>query len=114
MANDCVLVLGGSGFVGSHVADALVEAGYSVRIFDQKESPYIREGQEMIVGDLLDFDQVVAAADGARYIYNFAGLADIDDAKHKPLETAQVNVIGNIHALQAARDVDAERFLYAS
>ena len=114
MTSDCVLVLGGSGFVGSHVADALLEAGYSVRIFDQKESPYIREGQEMIVGDVLDFDQVVAAADGVRYIYNFAGLADIDDAKHKPLETAQVNVIGNIHALQAARDVDAERFLYAS
>jgi len=114
MTSDRVLVLGGSGFVGSHVADALQDAGYQVRVFDQKESPYIREGQEMVIGNLLDFEQVLAAARGTRYIYNFAGLADIDDAKHRPLETAQVNVIGNIHALQAAREVNTERFVFAS
>jgi len=46
------LVLGGSGFLGSHVADALSDAGYRARIFDRAASPHLRAGQDMIVGDL--------------------------------------------------------------
>lgn len=114
MSKDLVLVLGGSGFLGSHVADALTNAGQRVRIFDNKQSPYLGAEQEMVLGDLMNLEQVTAAAQGCRYIYNFAGLADIDAAKHRPLDTANLNVIGNIHALRAAKDVGAERFVFAS
>ncbi len=108
------IVFGGSGFVGSHVADALSEAGYSVKVFDRKPSPYLQEGQEMIVGDLLDLDAVVRAARGCRIVYNFAAIADIDEARAKPVETARFNVMGNLHALEAARQAKSERFLFAS
>ena len=47
-------VFGGSGFLGSCVADALTEAGYGVVVFDCSESPYLRSDQEMIVGSILD------------------------------------------------------------
>lgn len=114
MSKDLVLVLGGSGFLGSHVADALTAAGYDVRIFDNKPSPYPTSEQEMIIGDLMSLEQVTAAAKGCRYVYNFAGLADLDAAKHRPLDTANLNVIGNIHALSAAREAKAERFVFAS
>lgn len=114
MAGDKVLVLGGSGFLGSHVVDALTDAGYSVRIFDLVPSAYLKPGQEMVVGDLRDIDATVAAAAGCRYIYNFAGLADINDAMHRPVDTATLNVLGNVHALEAARLAGAERFIFAS
>ena len=49
-----VIVFGGSGFLGSHVADALTDAGYKVTVYDLMPSPYLRDSQQMIVGDILD------------------------------------------------------------
>lgn len=114
MAQDTVVVFGGSGFLGSHVADALTNANYRVRIFDLRPSPYLQQGQEMIVGDILDLDVVENAARGCRYVYNFAGIADIDEAMERPLDTVSINVLGNMHAMEAARRNGAERFVYAS
>ena len=114
MKKQRILVCGGSGFLGSHVADALSDAGYSVRIFDLVHSPYIRDDQEMVVGDLMDKASVMGAAEDCAYVYNFAGIADIEDARSRPLDTAALNVVGNIHALEAARAAGAKRFVFAS
>ena len=114
MASDNVIVFGGSGFLGSHVADALSEAGFGVKIFDLRPSPYLRGNQQMIVGDLLDRQAVSDASAGCRYIFNFAGLADIDDAMNRPVDTVSLNVLGNVHALEAAQRTGAERFVFAS
>ncbi|MGH8672619.1 MAG: NAD-dependent epimerase/dehydratase family protein, partial [Burkholderiales bacterium] len=114
MNDQSAVVFGGSGFLGSHVSDALSDSGYRVKIFDCHPSPYLRPGQEMIVGDLMDLDAVVEATQGCRYVYNFAGIADIDDAKHRPLETVTLNVLGNVHALEAARQAGGQRFVFAS
>ena len=47
------VVLGGSGFLGSHLADILTDSDYNVVVFDKYNSPYINENQEMIVGDII-------------------------------------------------------------
>ncbi|MGB3058007.1 MAG: NAD-dependent epimerase/dehydratase family protein, partial [Candidatus Omnitrophota bacterium] len=47
------IIFGGSGFIGSHVADVLTGNGYEVTVFDRKESPYLKEGQGFILGDIL-------------------------------------------------------------
>lgn len=109
-----VAVFGGSGFLGSHVSDALSEAGFAVRIFDGRPSPYLQDGQEMVVGDLMDLDAVCRAARGCCAVYNFAAVADIDETRKNPIETTRVNVLGNLHALEAARQARAERFVMAS
>lgn len=109
-----VVVYGGSGFLGSHVADALSDTGYQVRLFDRVASPYLRSDQEMVVGDLLDAVAVAQAAEGCAYAYNFAGIADIDAAKDRPLDTANANIVGNINALEAARLAGVRRFVFAS
>jgi len=114
MPDKRVLVCGGSGFLGSHVADALTDARYQVRIFDLIQSPYLRGGQEMVIGNLMDQRAVAKAAGGCSYIYNFAGIADIDDAGNRPVDTAAFNVVGNVHALEAARQAKAKRFIFAS
>lgn len=109
-----VVVFGASGFLGSHVADALSGAGYQVRLFDHISSPYQRIDQEMIVGDIMDIDQVIEATRGAHAVYNFAAIADIDEAHNKPVATATINVLGNMHVLEAARIAGANRFVFAS
>jgi UDP-glucose 4-epimerase len=62
----------------------------------------------------MDPAAVMKAAAGCSYVYNFAGIADIDDASNRPVDTAAMNVLGNVHALEAARAVKAQRFVFAS
>lgn len=108
------IVFGGSGFLGSHVADMLDDARYNVLIYDIKPSPYLRSSQTMIVGDILDQKKVDAAVKGCDIVYNFAGIADIDDASKKPLESVKCNILGNSILLEAARKVRIKRFVFAS
>lgn len=114
MAQSTAIVFGGSGFLGSHVADALSDAGHQVRIFDRARSRWLRSGQEMVIGDLLDQDAVTRAAAGCDFVYNFAGVSDIDEARDRPRDTAMLNIVGNLHALEAARAAGARRFVFAS
>ena len=108
------IVFGGSGFLGSHTADALSEAGHKVIIFDIKPSPYLRKDQHSIVGDILDEDQVDEAVKGCDVVYNFAGISEIDEAKNRPLDTVRFNILGNSIVLEAARKYNVQRFLFAS
>ncbi|SEG16297.1 NAD-dependent epimerase/dehydratase family protein [Nitrosomonas ureae] len=114
IANEKVIVFGASGFLGSHVADALSAAGYHVRLFDRNPSPFLKGNQEMIVGDIMNLEQVIEAARETSIVYNFAAIADIDEAHNKPIPTATINVLGNMHALEAARIAGARRFVFAS
>jgi UDP-glucose 4-epimerase len=107
-------VFGGSGFLGSHVADELSDAGYEVYVFDRAPSRWLRGDQHMIVGDILDGDAVGQAVAGAAVVYNFAALADLNAGLDKPLLTAQVNVIGAINILEACRHNAVKRAVYAS
>lgn len=109
-----VVVFGGSGFLGSHVADALSENGHKVTIYDLRPSPFLKDSQNMVIGDILDPEGVVAVAEGADVIYNFAGIADLEGAKTKPLDTITQNIKGTTILLEAARRVKAKRFVFAS
>lgn len=107
-------VVGGSGFLGSHVADALSNVGYRVRIFDRAQSRWQRADQDMIIGDVLDPAAIEQAITGCQVIYNFAAIADLDDAIEMPVETVQVNILGNVHVLEACRRHRVDRYIYAS
>lgn len=108
------IVFGGSGLIGSHVADRLTEAGYDVTIFDLKPSPYLLPGQEIIIGDILDKKAVSDAVKGCDYIYNFAGMADLDAATTEPLRTIEQNIVGTAILLEATLRSRAKRFIQAS
>jgi UDP-glucose 4-epimerase len=109
-----VTVIGGSGFLGSHVADQLSEAGYRVRIYDRISSPWTRSDQEMLIGDLLDTERLDKAIAGSYAVYNFAALADLNLALDQPLKTVRVNILGNVQVLEACRRYNVKRFMYAS
>ncbi len=109
-----IVVFGGSGFLGSHVADALSAAGHTVRIFDVRKTPYLKPSQEMVIGDILNEEAVEEAMKDIDVVYNFAGIADIDEASIKPIETVKYNILGNTILLEAAKRQGVKRFVYAS
>ena len=112
--NEKVVVFGGSGFLGSHVADALSQSGFLVTIYDIVPSPWKKPDQEMIIGDLLDEKSVYDALKGAHYAFHFAGIADIGEAKKSPMATIRNNIIGSTTILECSVKTNVERIFFAS
>lgn len=109
-----VLVIGGSGFVGSHTSDALSDAGYKVTIFDKSNSTWIRDDQKMIIGDMMDEKSLKTAMKNKHFVFHFGGIADIDEADKNPFDTINLNVMSVIKALLACKEAGVKRFLYGS
>ncbi|MDP4528989.1 NAD-dependent epimerase/dehydratase family protein [Alkalimonas delamerensis] len=109
-----VLVTGAAGFIGSHVADALTNAGHEVTLFDMRPSPYRTDNQHEVVGDLMNMDFMQQVVAGHDVVFHLAGIADIDECKVKPVDTARVNVLGTVQLLEVCKQQAIKRFVFAS
>src|SRR5579884_885081 len=107
-----VVVTGGSGFIGSHVVDALIEAGHQVRVIDTS-APH-REDVDWARVDLLDGDGLVEAVRGSQAIFHLAAAADVNVVYAHPVEGTALNSLGTVNVLEAARRADAGRVVLAS
>lgn len=97
-----VAVIGGSGFIGSHVVDKLVDTEHDVTVYDIMRPQ--REDVRHIFLDLFDFHKVVVGLTG-NYdaVYLLAAMANVNDVYKNPLETAIVNFQGVVNVLEATR-----------
>jgi UDP-glucose 4-epimerase len=110
-----VVVFGGSGFLGSYVADELTCRGYNVVIADIVQSHYIQNNQTFKLVDIKDIKDIKNIIQGSDIVYNFVALSNLDDAINDPINAMNINVMGNLNILEACRQVDSiERFIYAS
>jgi len=110
-----VVIFGGSGFLGSYVADELTRRNYEVTVADIQESSYLQRNQRFVKVDILDIDNLLEVIKDSSIVYNFAAVADLEDAIHKPLEAMNINVIGNLNILEACKRFGkVDRFVYAS
>ena len=109
-----VLVTGGSGFLGSHIADSLSENGYEVTILDLHPPKTKRDDQVFLKGDITDFEFIKEATKGFDYIYHLAALADLNAAKTRPLDTVIINIQGTVNLLEASRLNGIKRFVFGS
>ncbi len=109
-----VLVIGGSGFMGSHTADELSKKGYAVTIYDRYQSPWLGKNQQMIIGDFEDTSNLESAMKDVSIVYNFAGLADIAESRKYPFKTIETNVMGLTKVLEIAVKSSVKRFVFAS
>lgn len=108
-----VVVTGGSGFIGSHVVDALVDAGHRVTVIDHRVRPQRTDvGFEDV--DLMDLSSVLAATKGAEHIFHLAAVSNVNYAFKYPLYSTALNVVGTAHILEAARINGAQRVHLAS
>jgi len=109
-----ILVTGGSGFLGIHVVESLLSAGYNVRVFDSKALPYEIPDVEFIMGDMNQLESLIQVCAGVETIFHLAALANIDEAKDRPLETMKVNVIGTANLLEAACKNKVNKVIFSS
>lgn len=110
-----IVIFGGSGFLGSYVADEFTRRGYTVTIADINPSPYLQPTQQFVRVNVMDMAEVLAVIEGASIVYNFVAIANLDDAIHQPINTFAINVMGNLNILEACRLSEGiERFIYAS
>ena len=109
-----LIVFGGSGFLGSHVADQLTRLGHKVTIFDKTPSPYLKEGQIFIAGDILDRDSVDDALKGQEMVYHMAGISDIGECLSNPVHTIKFNILGTANILQGCVEIGVKKFIFAS
>jgi UDP-glucose 4-epimerase len=105
------LVTGGAGFIGSHVVDALVERGDDVVVLDDLSSGRVENvnpGARLVKADVRDADAVTDAFDKAKpdTCFHLAAQADVRVSVARPVFDAEVNLIGTINVLEAARAGD--------
>jgi UDP-glucose 4-epimerase len=113
------LVTGGAGFIGSHIATALVERGDEVRVFDNLSSgsrlnlAHLSGDVELVEGDLLNAEEVERAVEDVDVIFHEAALASVPRSVAKPLDTNAVCVTGTLNVLEAARQGGVRRVVFA-
>jgi UDP-glucose 4-epimerase len=114
------LVTGGAGFIGSHIAEALVNRGDKVRVLDNlctghlANLEHIRERVEFIQGDVVDPVAVAAAVKGVDCIFHDAALASVPRSVETPLDTNAACVTGTLNVLDQARRAGVRRLVYAA
>lgn len=114
MKNNKILVTGSSGFIGSHVADALEKNGYQVVLFDTIPSKYKSKNQKEFIGSILNYSDVEKAMKDCSAVYHFAAQADIGSSSEIPAETISSNIIGTLNVLESAKNYNVKRFVFAS
>lgn len=120
-----VLVTGADGFIGSHLVEALLRLGRSVRAFVYYHPisekgwlteipPELQDGLEVFPGDVRDPQRVDAAMDGIHSVFHLAALIGIPYSYHAPASYIQTNVLGTMHVLDAARRHGVSKVLVTS
>jgi len=109
-----IVVWGGSGFLGSHVCDNLTENGHHIIIADIQKSEWQKPKQKMVLADITNYNEVDSVTKGADYVFNFAGIADINEANKNMINTVNVNIKGNINVLKASIKHKIKRYIFSS
>jgi UDP-glucose 4-epimerase len=114
-----VLITGGAGFIGSHLAEALVTLGASVAVIDDL-SGGDRENLEsfgpvdFFEGSILDRDLLEGCTSGCRYVFHLAALGSVPRSVREPRLYHEVNVTGTLNVLEAARAAGVARVMFAA
>ena len=120
--NSLFLVTGGAGFIGSNLCEALLSMGYRVRCLDdlstgkQENTEMFSDNPnyEFIKGDIKDLDVCINACKGVDYVLNQAAWGSVPRSIEMPLFYCANNITGTLNMLEAARQNNVKKFVYAS
>ena len=114
-----VLVTGGAGFIGSHIAERLVKDGHQVIIVDNLFSGHrqnlagFANSVEFVLGDIRDLGLLERISGGCELVYHEAAIVSVPYSVEHPQETHDVNIQGTLNVLQAARRQGVRRVVFA-
>ena len=113
------LVTGGAGFIGSHIVDRLLADGHDVVVLDDFSTGHPENlaeaaGLTVVEGDIRDFDTVNRCMQGVDWVFHKAAVASVPKTVNDPLGSSAVNYQGSLHVLEAARQNQVKRLVFAS
>lgn len=112
------LVTGGAGFIGSHVVDALLAAGYKVRVLDDLSTGQVQnlplKDIEFVQGDIAVAADVERAMPKVNVVYHLAAMASVAKSLEQPLLCHAICATGTLNVLEAARKHGVRRVVYAA
>jgi len=108
------LVIGGSGFLGSHVADLLSKRNHKVTIFDKRKYKFLNKNQKFIKGDILNYAKIRQVMKGQDIVFMFAGLSNLNEAIKKPIEAIKYNILATANVLENCAEFNIKRFIFSS
>ncbi|WP_437882430.1 NAD-dependent epimerase/dehydratase family protein [Pseudomonas sp. LRF_L74] len=120
MSDSPILITGGAGFIGSHLSDALLAAGYRVRVLDnlstgKRENLALDNPRlELIEGDVADAELVKRAVAGCQAVAHLAAVASVQASVDDPVATHQSNFVGTLNVCEAMREAGVKRVVFAS
>lgn len=121
-AESLFLVTGGAGFIGSNLCEAILNLGYKVRCLDDfstgkhQNIAHLkhRSNFEMLEGDIRNLDTCQAACEHVDYVLHQAAWGSVPRSIEMPLTYEEINIKGTLNMLDAARQKDVKKFVYAS
>lgn len=116
------LVTGGAGFIGSNVAEAILNKGWRVRVLDNLSTGHIENIQPYLENprftflqeDIRNLDSCLKATEGVDYVVNLAAWGSVPRSIEMPLLYEEINIRGTLNMMEAARQNGVKRFAYAS
>lgn len=116
------LITGGAGFIGSNLCEAVLEMGYEVRCLDNLSNgslkniePFLQNSKfTFIEGDITDFDTCLQSTNGVDYVLHQAAWGSVPRSIEMPLFYEQNNVVGTLNMMEASRQNNVKKFVYAS
>ena len=114
------LVTGGAGFIGSHLVEALLAQGDTVRVLDNLSTGYrqnlsgVATQIELIEGDIQDEAVLERAVAGIDFIFHLAAMVSVPESMKKPIEAEVINALGTLKLLSAAKAVGVQRLILSS
>jgi UDP-glucose 4-epimerase len=117
-----VIVTGGCGFIGSHLAEMLINLGHEVTILDNLscgrleniKSFFNNPRLTFINANIVELQQITPYFSGVDWVFHLAGIADVVPSIDQPDAYFHNNVTGTLNVLQCARDASVKRFIYAA
>ena len=107
-----ILILGGSGFLGSHLADTLADNNYKVTIYDQnRPNKLLNKKIQFVQGNILDYKKISTHIKNQDYIYHYAGLSDLNEGLNKSIESLKLNVESTVNILDLCRKYKIKKFI---
>ncbi|HEX2962676.1 MAG: SDR family oxidoreductase [Bacteroidota bacterium] len=114
-----VVITGGAGFIGSHIAEYWIARGADVHVIDNLRSGHLKNVTlfpkiNFHRGSITDRDLVFSVLEGATYVHHLAAMISVPESVVKPVECVEINVLGLLNVLEAARQHNVRKVVHSS